>query len=143
VTNHPSVAERAERGRAARAKVPRSSQGAYEPASDRPDPVALLEAQAATRVPELVPIRYGPPPANTANGWRASRRSGASTGATLARAHARSGDGIGIAAYLGTGAAIERAMLAFGEAYADQNALDYAALAAAVKTGRVAAETGL
>jgi uncharacterized protein (DUF2252 family) len=59
VTNHPSAAERAERGRAARAKVPRSSQGAYEAASDRPDPVALLEAQAATRVPELVPIRYG------------------------------------------------------------------------------------
>jgi uncharacterized protein (DUF2252 family) len=55
----PSAAERAARGRAARAAVPRSSHGAHEPASDRPDPVALLEAQAATRVPELVPIRYG------------------------------------------------------------------------------------
>ena len=59
MTNHLSAAERAERGRAARAAVPRSSHGAYEPASDRPDPVALLEAQAATREPELVPIRYG------------------------------------------------------------------------------------
>ena len=39
--------------------APRSSHGALEPAPDRPDPVALLEAQAATRVPELVPIRYG------------------------------------------------------------------------------------
>jgi uncharacterized protein (DUF2252 family) len=51
--------QRAERGRAARAAVPRSSHGAYEPAPERPDPIAILEAQAATRVPELVPIRYG------------------------------------------------------------------------------------
>jgi uncharacterized protein (DUF2252 family) len=56
---HLSVAERAARGRAARRAVPRSSHSVYEPASDRPDPVALLEGQAATRVPELVPIRYG------------------------------------------------------------------------------------
>ena len=56
---HPSQAERAERGRAARREVPRSSLAAFEPASERPDPVALLESQAETRVPELVPIRYG------------------------------------------------------------------------------------
>ncbi len=53
------MAQRAERGRAARRAVPRSSHAAFEPASDRPDPVALLESQAATRAPELVPIRYG------------------------------------------------------------------------------------
>jgi uncharacterized protein (DUF2252 family) len=52
-------AERAARGRAARADVPRSSHAAFTPAADRPDPVALLEEQAASRVPELVPIRYG------------------------------------------------------------------------------------
>jgi uncharacterized protein (DUF2252 family) len=46
-------------GKAARAEVPRSSHGRFEPAADRPDPVDLLEAQARTRVPELVPIRYG------------------------------------------------------------------------------------
>lgn len=52
-------AERAARGRAARADVPRSSHAAFTPAADRPDPVALLEEQAASRVPELVSIRYG------------------------------------------------------------------------------------
>jgi uncharacterized protein (DUF2252 family) len=56
---HLPVAERVARGRAARRVVPRSSHAVFEPASDRPDPVALLERQADTRVPELVPIRYG------------------------------------------------------------------------------------
>jgi uncharacterized protein (DUF2252 family) len=56
---HLSVAERVERGRAARRDAPRSSHARWEPAADRPDPVGLLEAQAAQRVPELVPIRYG------------------------------------------------------------------------------------
>ena len=46
-------------GKAARAVAPRSGQGEWEPASDRRDPVELLEEQAASRVPELVPIRYG------------------------------------------------------------------------------------
>ncbi len=54
-----TVAERAAVGKAARVEVPRSSHAAYEPASGRADPVALLERQAGTRVPELVPIRYG------------------------------------------------------------------------------------
>ena len=54
-----TAAERAARGKAARASVPRTSHAAFEPAPDRPDPVALLEQQAATRVPELVPIRWG------------------------------------------------------------------------------------
>ncbi len=54
-----SLSERAALGKAARAEVPRSSQGAYEPSPSRPDPVALLEEQAESRVPELVPIRYG------------------------------------------------------------------------------------
>jgi uncharacterized protein (DUF2252 family) len=53
------VAERVAKGKEARAEVPRSSHGQYEPAANRPDPVDLLEAQAKTRVPELVPIRYG------------------------------------------------------------------------------------
>ena len=50
---------RAERGKAARATAPRSEQGEYQPARDRRDPVELLEEQAASRVTELVPIRYG------------------------------------------------------------------------------------
>ncbi len=42
-----------------RSRVPRSAPGAWEPAADRPDPVEILERQARSRVPELVPIRYG------------------------------------------------------------------------------------
>jgi uncharacterized protein (DUF2252 family) len=53
------VEERLARGRIARKDAPRSSHGDWKPASDRPDPVSLLEEQAATRVQELVPIRYG------------------------------------------------------------------------------------
>jgi uncharacterized protein (DUF2252 family) len=56
---HLSAAERAGRGRAARAAVPRELVSQFEPAADRADPIALLEEQATTRVPELVPIRYG------------------------------------------------------------------------------------
>ena len=55
---HFTREERAARGRAARAEVPRSMQAQIEFPSDR-DPVALLEEQAVSRVPELVPIRYG------------------------------------------------------------------------------------
>jgi uncharacterized protein (DUF2252 family) len=53
------VAERAARGKAARAEVPRSSHARFEASPTRADPVELLERQARTRVPELVPIRYG------------------------------------------------------------------------------------
>jgi uncharacterized protein (DUF2252 family) len=56
---HLSVAERIARGKAARAEVPRSSHAAFEPAPHRADPIELLEQQAETRVPELVPVRYG------------------------------------------------------------------------------------
>jgi len=55
---HFTVEERAARGRSARAECPRSSHAGFELAPDR-DPVAILEAQAASRVPELVPVRYG------------------------------------------------------------------------------------
>jgi uncharacterized protein (DUF2252 family) len=56
---HPSVAERAARGKAMRAEVGRRVHGEWEPAPARRDPVEQLEEQALTRVPELVPIRYG------------------------------------------------------------------------------------
>jgi len=64
-------------------------------------------------------------------------------GWTLARAHARSGDRIAIAAYLGGGDSFDRALVEFSRAYADQNDRDYQALAEAVKSGRITAETGL
>jgi uncharacterized protein (DUF2252 family) len=53
------AAERAAIGKSYRTQTPRSSHAAWEPRPDRPDPIALLEEQAAQRVPELVPIRYG------------------------------------------------------------------------------------
>jgi len=64
-------------------------------------------------------------------------------GWTLARAHARSGDRIAIASYLGQGPTFDRAILAFSGAYAEQNERDYKALAEAVKSGRIVAQTGL
>jgi len=64
-------------------------------------------------------------------------------GWTLAKAHARAGDPVAIAAYLGNGDVFDKALAGFAETYADQNERDYAALEHAVKEGRVAAETGL
>jgi uncharacterized protein (DUF2252 family) len=54
-----TVAERAALGKQARSRVPRSSHAEWEPAADRPDPIEVLQRQATTRLPELVPIRYG------------------------------------------------------------------------------------
>ncbi len=59
VVTHLNVGERVARGKAARSEVPRSSHAAFERAADRPDPVDLLQSQAESRVPGLVPIRYG------------------------------------------------------------------------------------
>jgi uncharacterized protein (DUF2252 family) len=62
-------------------------------------------------------------------------------GWTLARAHARSGDRVAIAGYLGSKDSFDKALVDFAEAYAEQNERDYGALAAAVKEGKVAAES--
>ena len=56
---HLSLEDRTAKGKSARLKTPREMLAAWNPPVNRPDPVALLEAQAATRIPELVPIRYG------------------------------------------------------------------------------------
>lgn len=70
------------------------------------------------------------------------RRFAVRCGATLARAHARSGDRIAIAAYLGSGTVFDEALARFAERYADQNERDHQALAEAVREGRVAARPG-
>src|SRR5215212_6350980 len=61
-TDHPAAApsyqQRHERGRATRRVVPRGGQAECKPATDRPDPIDLLEAQARDRIPDLIPIRY-------------------------------------------------------------------------------------
>ena len=64
-------------------------------------------------------------------------------GWTLARAHARSGDRIAIASYLGSGSSFDRAIFSFCRAYAEQNEEDFRALAKAVESGKISAETGL
>jgi uncharacterized protein (DUF2252 family) len=70
-------------------------------------------------------------------------RYGQLCGWTLARAHARSGDRIAIAAYLGNGSSFDGAMASFAAAYADQNDRDHAELVAAIADGRLAAEVGI
>ena len=64
-------------------------------------------------------------------------------GWTLARAHARSGDRIAIASYLGGSDAFDQAIVEFSEAYADQNERDYQALVQAEKDGRITVQRGL
>ncbi|WP_329491988.1 DUF2252 domain-containing protein [Kitasatospora sp. NBC_01246] len=73
---------------------------------------------------------------------RGMRAFGELCGATLARAHARSGDRIAIAAYLGKRDAFDRALVEFAEAYADRNERDHRALVEAVAAGRLPAEAG-
>jgi uncharacterized protein (DUF2252 family) len=54
-----ALADRLAAGKALRARVPRSAHGSWSPSAERPDPLSLLQAADGTRVPELVPIRYG------------------------------------------------------------------------------------
>jgi len=119
-------------GRAARRAAPRSSHADWEPRAGRPDPVETLEEQAATRVQELVPIRYGRMLESPFAFYRGA-----------AGAHARAGDAAATAAYAGRGDALDRALAEFAERYADQNERDYAALASAVRDGRVIAGPAL
>jgi len=64
-------------------------------------------------------------------------------GWTLARAHARSGDGVAIAAYLGKSDRFDRALVPFAAAYADQNERDHSAFVDAIKAGKLEAESGV
>jgi uncharacterized protein (DUF2252 family) len=59
VISHPSIDERRAAGKQTRKRTPPSSHMGWRPAADRPDPVALLEAQNLTREPDLVPVRHG------------------------------------------------------------------------------------
>jgi NAD(P)H-dependent flavin oxidoreductase YrpB (nitropropane dioxygenase family) len=68
---------------------------------------------------------------------------GKACGWTLARAHARSGERIVIASYLGKSGTFDQAIAAFAETYADQNKRDYRALQDAVNEGRVDAQRGV
>jgi len=59
IITHLTLSERAAIGRTARAKTPRESHAIWDPPAERPDPIALLEEQARSRIADLVPIRYG------------------------------------------------------------------------------------
>ena len=72
--------------------------------------------------------------------WRSTARL---CGWTLARAHARSGDPIAISAYLGRGDSFDRALVAFAEAYADQNEEDHRLLLDAIESERLEAVAGI
>ena len=87
----------------------------------------LWDGKRSVKVEELLPVgleTYG-----GACGW------------TLARAHARSGDEVAIAAYLGKGETFDQAIADFSHAYAEQNERDYALLAEAATSGRIEVET--
>jgi Uncharacterized protein conserved in bacteria (DUF2252) len=116
-------AERVGLGKAARTRVPRDRHAEFKAPADRADPIALLEQQAASRL-----------------GMRAYAEICAWT---LARAHARSGDRIAIAAYLGGSDVFDQAVARFAGAYADQNERDHTALADAAAPGRITAKPGL
>ena len=73
---------------------------------------------------------------------RGMRLYGELCGWTLARAHACSGDGIAIAAYLGASDVFDQAITHFAASYADQNERDYKSLIAAIDSGRITAERG-
>jgi uncharacterized protein (DUF2252 family) len=75
--------------------------------------------------------------------WDGMRLYGRMCGQALARAHARSGDRVAIAAYLGKSDRFENAIADFAETCAEQNARDHSALVEAAATGRVAAQTGI
>jgi hypothetical protein len=64
-------------------------------------------------------------------------------GWTLARAHARSGDPVAIAAYLGASEAFDKSITDFSERYADQNERDYQEFVTAVRSGRLEAVEGV
>jgi hypothetical protein len=68
-------------------------------------------------------------------------RYGSLCGATLARAHARTGDRVAIAAYLGNSDSFDNALARFAESYADTNESDHRSLVEAIGSGRVAADT--
>jgi hypothetical protein len=113
--------------------VPRSSHGEWIVGEDRPDhhhyywrqlhdmkgsaDIAAMDATAMANYAGLC-------------GW------------TLARAHARSGDPIAIAGYLGSSDAFDQAVADFAVRYADQNDRDYAAFVEAIESGRITAEEG-
>jgi Uncharacterized protein conserved in bacteria (DUF2252) len=122
--------ESAERGREARRATPRSAHGQWAPDDPRhPDVRQLWDRKASAGLATL-----------SEPGLRAHTRA---CGWSLARAHARSGDRLAIAAHLGAGAVFDEAIARFAVAYADQNELDHRRLAEALAAGEIRAQHGV
>jgi Uncharacterized protein conserved in bacteria (DUF2252) len=145
---HLSPAERQQRGRDARARIPRSSHARFEGWPGRPDPLYLLERQAETRVPELVPVRYGRMAVSPFTFYRGAAlvmasdlSSTKSTGITVqccGDAHLSNFGAFGTP---------ERQLVLdvndFAETYADQNERDFAHFKEAISSGRIKAVMGV
>ena len=143
------MAQRATRGKAARAEVPLESHAAWEPSPTRSSPIGLLEEQALTRSPELVPIRHGRMLVSPLSYFRgAALAMAADLAATPATGLTVQACGDAHLSNFGVFGSPERHLFFdvndFDEtAYADQNERDFRALHEAVATGRLAARTGL
>ena len=117
-----SLQERRAQGGQARERAPLSGHSGSRPAADRPDPVALLEAQNLTREPDLVPIRDGRMMVSPFTFYR---------------------DPVAIAEYLGGTDAFDQAVTGFSLAYADQNERDLEDFIKAIRSGRLEAVEGV
>jgi hypothetical protein len=146
-----SLDERRAMGTKAAAAVPPQAHRGWEPAAGRRSPVEVLAEQEADRLSDLVPVRHGRmmispftfyrgAAAMTPLGLGAYARA---CGWTLARAHARSGDPVAIAAYLGESDEFDRSVTDFAIRYADQNERDYARFVAAIRSGELTAVKGV
>ena len=120
---HPGVEERKAVGKQVRLRVPLSVHAGWTPASDRPDPVGLLEEQNRTRDADLVPVRHGRMVVSPFTFYRGTAKI--------------------MAAYLGRSDKFDRSISDFAQRYAEQNDRDYEEFVEAVRSGRLEAREGL
>jgi uncharacterized protein (DUF2252 family) len=135
-----SLDDRRAAGLAARERTPRSAHSGWEPATDRPSPVTVLEEQNAGREPDLVPVRHGRMLVSPFTFYRGA----AGIMAGDLKATPRAGLDVqlcGDAHLLNFGAF--GSVLDFAVSYADQNERDYAEFASAVRSGRLPVVEGV
>jgi hypothetical protein len=149
--SRPSCSELIARGENLRKKCLRSSHAIWKPPLNRPDPVQMVEQGDQGRIPQLIPIRHGRMLQSPFTYFRGAALAMAvdlanlpttgarvqACGATLARAHARSGEPALIAGYLGESDVFDEAIADFSIAYADQSEQDHEALTKAARAGKL------
>jgi hypothetical protein len=138
----PTREQRVARERAARSGEPRGLRAAAEPPrSPEPARAPVGGARAGAVADPLRP--HGRVPIHVLPRCRATHGERPRRQPTHGAAHARTGDRVAIASYLGSGSAFDRAVGEFARSYADQNERDHRALVDAIGTGRIEAESGL